>query len=286
MKKNLKRIFSVLLALVLVVGVVACSTDDNADADTGNTTDASAELEELKVGVAFFPMGEILELIQDDMAEEGYEIVIEEFTEYQTPNNLMLNNELDANMIQHQYFLEQFNEANDSDLVIATPIYHATFALYSQDYTSLDEIPDGALITVPDDATNLSRAIYLLEQAGLITIAEGKTVGLTLDDIVENPKNLDLTDQVPLTSLAQRYEETGLGIMYPTYARSLELEGDEQRLYVEEQDEVTEGYAISLASRADNVDSEAIQTLIDNLYTDEVRQFLIDEYSWAATPAF
>lgn len=93
-------------------------------------------------------------------------------------------------------------------------------------------------------------------------------------------------DQVPLTSLAQRYTETGLAIMYPTYAKSLELVGDEQRLYVEKQDDITEGYAISLVSRDDNKDSEKIKALIKHVTSEKVRQFLIDEYSWASNPAF
>lgn len=291
----MKKFFSIALAAVLSFALVACATgNDNSSTDTSNgagTEDSvdngseETELETIRVGVSFYPMADILELVEEDLNEVGYTVDIQEFSEYQTPNNLVLNQELDANMIQHQYFMEQFNEANDGNLEVVLPIYHATFALYSQEYTSLDEIPEGATITLPDDSTNLSRAIYLLDQAGLIEIADGKTTGLTLDDIVENPLNLDLTDHVPLTTLAQRYVETGMVVMYPTYARSLELEGDEQRLYVEQQDEVTEGYAISMVASADS-DSAKVQALVDAVNTEKVSQFLIDEYAWASSPAF
>jgi len=231
-------------------------------------------------------MKDILDLIADDMKEDGYDLKVNEFTDYQAPNNLLNNKELDANMIQHDYFLQSFNEANDSDLVTIQPIYHATYALYSKEYTSIDEIPDGAVITLADDATNRSRALYLLGQAELLTFKDNKTVGLTLEDIESNPKNLKLDDQVPLTSLAQKYAETGMAVMYPTYAKSLELEGDEQRLYVEKQDDVTKNYAISLVSRKDNQDSPEIKALIKHLTSDKVRQFLIDNYGWASSPAF
>lgn len=271
----MKRIFLVLSILILSISIIGCTSTPEEETDT-----------ELDVGVAFYPMKDILDLIEDDLEKEGYQLNIHEFTDYQAPNNLVDNEELDANMIQHDYYLQSFNEANDSDLVTVQAIYHATFALYSQDYESLDEIPDGARITLPDDSTNLSRALYLLGQAGLLTFEDNKTVGLTLDDIESNPKNLDLEDQVPLTSLAQRYTETGMAIMYPTYAISLELTDDEERLYVEEQDQVTENYAISLVAREDNKDSEKIQALIDHITSEEVRQFLIDEYSWASSPAF
>lgn len=273
---NMKKILVLFSIFILSISIIGCTP----------TTSEEEENTEMNVGVSFYPMKDILDLIDEDLEEEGYELKIHEFSDYQAPNNLLDNEELDANMIQHDYFLQAFNEANDSDLVTIQPIYHATFALYSADYETIDELPDGASITLPDDATNLSRALYLLGQADLLTFENDKTVGLTLDDIASNPKNLQLDDQVPLTSLAQRYTETGLAIMYPTYAVSLELVGDEQRLYVEEQDEVTEGYAISLVSREDNKDSEKIEALIQHITSDKVRQFLIDEYSWASSPAF
>ena len=268
----MKRILILLTILTLGISLVGCGGQ------------APEEDNEINVGVAFYPMKDILLLIEDDLMEEGYTLNIHEFTDYQVPNNLLQGKELDANMIQHDYFLQSFNKANNADLVTVQPIYHATFALYSTDYEALEEIPDGASITMADDSTNLSRSLYLLAQAGLIELKEGRTTGLTVDDISQNPKDLKFEDQVPLTSLAQRYTETGLAIMYPTYARSLELVGDEQRLYVEEQDEVTEGYAISLVSRNDNKDSEMIQALIKHVSSDKVRQFLIDEYSWASRP--
>ncbi len=271
---SVKKIIVILSILVLSISLVGCGAATSGDNN------------EINVGVAFYPMKDILTLIKDDLKEAGYDLIINEFADYQAPNNLLKNKELDANMIQHDYFLQSFNKANNSDLVTIQPIYHATFALYSKDYKTVEEIPNDTSITLPDDSTNLSRALYLLGQAGLLTFKDNKTIELTIDDIESNPKNLILDDQVPLTSLAQRYTETGLAIMYPTYAKSLELVGDDQRLYVEKQDDVTEGYAISLVARNDNKDSEKIKVLIEHLTSDKVRQFLIDEYNWASSPAF
>lgn len=266
----MKKLLSILVVLLVLVG---CSSKQ-------------AENDVLDVGVSFYPMKDLLLLVEDDLKEAGITLNIHEFSDYQTTNNLLKDGELDANMIQHHYFLQAFNNANDADLEVIMPIYHATFALYSVNYTELDQIPDNATITLADDATNLSRSLYLLDQAGLIEVDKEKSTSLTLDDVVSNPKNLILTDQVPLTSLSQRYVETELAVMYPTYARNLELEGDEQRLYVEVADEVTEGYAISLVSRSDNKDEEKIKKLMDALNSDKVRDYLIENYDWASTPAF
>ncbi len=240
----------------------------------------------LDIGVSFFPMKDILELIEEDLEKENIKLNIHEFSDYQTPNSLLKDKELDANMIQHQYFLNAFNEANDSDLEVVMPIYHATFALYSKTLTDINDLEEGASITMPDDATNYARALYLLHQAGLIELSLDNAPNFSEADVISNPKNLKFEDKVPLTSLAQRYVETELAVMYPTYAKSLELEGDAERLYVEKSDAVTEGFAISLVSRNDNKDSDEIKKLIELLGTDKVRNFLIEEYDWASTPAF
>lgn len=270
----MKRLFLVLIIFLLTISLIGCNSNP------------SQVDEEIHVGVSFYPMKDILELIKEDLAGEGYDLKIHDFSDYQTPNELLQNQELDANMIQHDYFLQAFNRANDSDLVTVQAIYHATFALYSKDYKDIGDLPKGSNITLPDDSTNLSRALYLLKQAGLLTFKDDKVIGLTIDDIESNPKDLRFEEQVPLTSLAQKYEETGLAIMYPTYAKSLELIGDEERLYVEKQDEVTKDYAISLVARRDNKDSDKIKTLVKHITSDKVRQFLVDEYSWASIPAF
>ncbi|MFZ2256656.1 MAG: MetQ/NlpA family ABC transporter substrate-binding protein [Clostridiaceae bacterium] len=291
----MKKSIMSLLALIMGLSVIGCTPANTANTVTTTptattaptvTTTPTAALEDINVGVAFYPMKDILLLIQDDLKAQGYNLKINEFTDYQAPNNLLVNKELDANMIQHDYFLQSFNKANNANLVTVQPIYNATIALYSKDYKTLDEIPNGTLITLTDDATNLSRSLYLLGQAGLLTFKDNKTIGLTVEDIATNPKNLKLTDKVPATSLAQRYTETGLAIMYPTYAKSLELVGDEQRLYVEKPDDVTKGYAISLVAREDNKDSAKIKALIKAVTSDKVRNLLEKDYSWASSPAF
>lgn len=282
----MKKVLFILSIFVLSVSLIACGKTAPEVTEENTSPELTEQNSEISVGVSFFPMKDILLLVEDDLKEEGYDLKIEEFSDYQTPNNLLNNNELDANMIQHDYFLQSFNNANDADLVTIQPLYHATFALYSKDYKTIEEIANGTSITMPDDATNFSRALYLLGQMGLLEFKDNKTIDLSVEDIESNPKDLQFEDKVPLTSLAQRYTETGIAIMYPTYAKSLELVGDEQRLYVEKQDDVTKGYAISLVSRDDNKDSEKIQALIKHITSDKVREFLIEEYSWASSPAF
>lgn len=268
----MKKSILVIITLILTFILASCSRKipDN----------------EIHIGVNFYPMKDILLLIEDDLESEGFKLKIHEIASLQVANDALKNGELDFNMIQHQYFLESFNNANNSDLQYLLPIYHATFAIYSRKYEKTEDIEAGSTITLPDDSTNLSRALYLLSQAGLITLKDNKTIGLTLEDVLDNPKNLVLTDLVPLGTIAQRYVETELAIMYPTYALSLELEGDSERIYLEKNDLVTENYAIGLAGRSDNQTSDKFKVLSKYLKSDKVRNFLLEEYGYASRPAF
>src|SRR5690625_3181075 len=170
----MKKMFLIFTTLLLSIILISCS--------------ASIKEDEIHVGVAFYPMKDILLLIEDDLKEEGYKLKIQEFSDYQVPNNLLDKKELDANMIQHEYFLNEFNKANKTTLKIKMNIYHATFALYSSLYKSLDDIPDGSEITLPNDATNLTRAFYLLDQSGLIKLKDNNKNILKKNDILENNK--------------------------------------------------------------------------------------------------
>lgn len=265
-----KIIIIMTLAMVFVLG--AC-----AKKDTSKT---------IRVATAFYPMADLLELIREDLKAEGYTLVVTDFNnDYVAPNMGLMRNEFDANMIQHEHFMENFNASNNGDLKIVMPIYHATFALYSKDYTKVEDIPNGSEITLPNDETNLGRALHLLQEAGLITLREGVGPFAKLSDIESNPKNLVLDNQVPLNQLSNKYKESRLAVMYPTYARNLELVGNAERLYVEVLSERTESFAISLVTREGLLESEKIELLKKYLSTEKVRNFLIENYAWASTPA-
>src|SRR5690554_6781376 len=262
----MKKVFAVLLASLLLL-LTACTSGDK-----------------YYIGVSFFPMDEVVELIEEDLKDAGFNVKIIYYSnDYVTPNVQLKDKEIDINLIQHFYFMEEFNEAQNANLVLAQPIYHATFALYSPEYTNVLEIPtdEKVTITLPNDATNLRRAINLLYLAELIDLPEDKVGNATLDDILPTSRVNFNFDLVPLNTLSQRYLETGLAIMYPTYALDLNLEGDEQRLFVEPQTDFTNGFAISAVAREDNIDSEFIQKFIELVTQDKVRDLLVEKYSWA-----
>ncbi len=267
----MKKIF--LLTTVLFLGLMSACTSSE---------------ETLKIGVNFYPMPNLVDLIYDDLLAEGIKVEQVQM-DYNVLNTPLKNGEIDGNMIQHRYFMEFFNQANDAELVIAQPIYHSKFALYSGVYETIEAIENGTTIYLPEDVVNLPRALILLDSLGLITLSDGVTVTATLDDIESNPKNLVFEPRsLGTTSSAYHSDGTKLAIMYPTYARDTnnQLMDASQVLAYEELNELTMTYAISFVTRLDNLEDLRIQTFINYLTSDKVRSWIIENYGWAAIPAF
>src|SRR5690606_34132785 len=192
----------------------------------------------LKIGVNFYPMPQIVELIEADLLADGIKVEMVNM-DYNLLNTPLNNKEIDGNLIQHQYFMQFFNNANNANLVVAQPVYHSIFSLYSAVYEADSEnninVEDGETVYLPEDVVNLPRALLLLQSAGLITLKEGKTVTATLDDIESNPKNLKF-ELKSLLLTAHAYNDSGrrLAVMYPSYAKTaIDLGDDSEFLFKE-----------------------------------------------------
>ncbi|MCL2879180.1 MAG: MetQ/NlpA family ABC transporter substrate-binding protein [Treponema sp.] len=141
----------------------------------------------LKVGATPVPHAELLNLVKDDLAKEGITLDVIEFTDYVQPNSALIAGDLDANFFQHLPYLESNDEWKDK-LVSAFGVHVEPFGLYSQKYKSIDDLPDGATIAIPNDPSNGGRALLLLQAKGLITLASD-SLTVTIHDVVNNPKN-------------------------------------------------------------------------------------------------
>lgn len=249
--------------------------------------------ETIRLGVSFFPFHsaddtkpDILDTIAPQLAAEGYRIEKTVFLNYAEANPALAHGEIDGNLIQHELYMDIFNDRAGAELAIAQPVYHATFALYSGVWSDLNAIPDGETVFIPNDGVNTARALLLLQSAGLVALREGATYEASLADITGNPRNLKFV-QLPLTATAGAYDEAGrtLAVMYPTFARSLELEGDAERLYVEDRNGITDRYAISFVVNAEDLDDPKTRAVAQALRSDAVAEFLKENYGWASTPA-
>ena len=163
----------------------AGAEDEASEAESAD----SGEMETLIVGATAAPHAEILEVVKPILAKEGYDLQIQEFTDYVLPNRALEEGELDANYFQHIQYLESYNEQNGTDLVSAGEIHYEPFGIYAGKTTDLSQLPDGATVFVPNDITNEARALLLLQDQGLLTLKEGAGLEATTNDIVENPQN-------------------------------------------------------------------------------------------------
>lgn len=270
----MKKILLGLLLVVLTV-LTACTNESN-------------ELETIKIGVDFYPMPQIMEIIYDDLKNDGIQLEVISMN-YNNLNLPLHQGEIDGNLVQHEHFMNFFNQANHAKLVVAKQMYHSKFAIFSRVYNNLDEIVNGETVHLPADVVNLSRALILLEANNLIKLKDGITkTSATLDDIVENKKELKFeVSSINVTPL--KYQDSGhrLAIMYPTYL--LQSLGDvdaNEYLVNEELNDLTKTYAISFVVNEDKLNTPLIQKFIKHLTSDKVKNYLETNYGWAAEVAF
>ena len=178
----MKKLIAVALVLVAAFAVFAQAASEAAPSN------------KIVVGATPEPHAEMLNLIKEDLAAQGFILEVKEFTDYVTPNEAVESGEIDANFFQHIPYLESFNRDKGFHLVNAGGIHIEPLALYSKKYKALAEIPEGAKIAIPNDPSNEGRALLLLASAGLITLNDPKALESTPLDIKDNPKKLTFAE--------------------------------------------------------------------------------------------
>jgi len=276
MKKSLKKALYAGVLGATVVGLTACAGGDSGSGDN----------ETLTVGASSTPHAEILNQVEDDLADEGYDLEVEVFDDYVLPDQALADGDLDANFFQHEPYLENFNEENDTDLVSAADIHFEPLGLYPGKTDSVDDIENGAEIAIPNDATNGARALLLLEDAGLIQLAEDSGITATVNDIEENPKDLELTE-LEASQIPRTVQDVDLAVINGNYAAEADFDVQDDALDIEEEDsEVAQTYANIIAVQNGDEDDPAIEALVEALQSDKVKDYMDEEYQGAVVPLF
>lgn len=266
-----KRFAVIVLTLALILSLTACGGKNDANTITVGATPA--------------PHAEILEIVKDILAEEGYELVIREFDDYVLPNEAVEDGSIDANYFQHITYLNDFNASSGTHLVSVAGIHYEPFGIYAGKCSSLAELPDGAQIAVPNDGTNEARALLLLQQEGLIKLKDGVGLSATKSDIVENPHNYDIVE-LEARLLPTTLQDVDVAVINGNYAIDAGLKVSEA-LAVEAADgTAAEAYVNVLAVKEGSENSEAILALVKALQSEEVREFIVNTYDGAVVPLF
>ncbi|MCD7769175.1 MAG: MetQ/NlpA family ABC transporter substrate-binding protein, partial [Oscillospiraceae bacterium] len=259
-----------------------------ADAEAAEEAEVATEMVTIRVGASPTPHAEILEVAKAILAEQGYDLEIVEYTDYVQPNLAVDSGDLDANYFQHQPYLTTFNEENGTDLVSVGSIHYEPFGIYAGQTASIEELTEGATIAIPNDGSNETRALLLLQQEGVITLADGidASSNATIYDIVDNPLNIEFVE-MEAAQIANSLGDVDLGVINGNYALDAGLNAATDALAIESADgDAAQTYANIVAVKAGNEDSEAIQALVAALQSEEVREYIEETYSGAVVAIF
>ena len=242
----------------------------------------SAHAETLTVAATPVPHAEILEFVKPALAKEGVDLKVKVFTDYIQPNVQVAEKRLDANFFQHQPYLDEFNKAKGTSLVAVTGVHLEPLGAYSSKLKDLKDLPGGANVVIPNDATNGGRALLLLDKAGVIKLKDSKNILSTVKDIAENPKDLKIRE-LEAATIPRVLTQVDLALINTNYALEAKLDPSKDALVIEGNDSP---YVNILVSRADNKDSDAMKKLAAALHSPEVKQFITENYKGAVLPAF
>ena len=279
----MKRRIAALLAGALCLSMLAACGGGN---DAQSAEGGEAEDKTITVGASPTPHAEILNAAKDVLAEEGWTLNVVEFTDYVQPNTALVDGDLDANYFQHIPYLNNFNKENGADLVSAIEMHYEPFGIYPGKTATLEELADGATVAVPNDGSNETRALLLLQDAGLIKLKDGidPTSDATKLDIVENPKNLDI-QEIAAEQLPRSLEDVDLAVINGNYALQADLNAKEDSLITENPD-YAKVYVNVVACRSGDETSDKITALKEALQSDAVKQFIDDTYKGAVVATF
>lgn len=280
MKKFLALALSSVLALSLLAGCGSSNTPA-ASGSSGSTGSASTgETVTLKVGASITPHAEILNQCKPILAEQGIDLEVVEYTDYVQPNTALEEGSLDANYFQHINYLNWFNGEYGTHLVSAASVHYEPFGIYAGKCKSLKDLKKGAIVAVPNDATNEGRALLLMQDQGLITLKDGVGLTATVRDIKDNPKKLRI-EEIEAAQLVRALPDVDIAIINGNYAILGGLKVADA-LAVEAADSAAATtYANILAIRTGDEKRPELQALYKALCSDKIKEFMKTKYEGA-----
>lgn len=275
----MKKKLMISIILLLTTLLAACGSDESQaeGSDEGLLSDGK-----LTVGISGGSMEEIMEVVQELGEEEGLEIEIKTFSDYVMPNVALSEGELDLNAFQTEPFFDQMNEERGLGLVKVADTYTAPMGVYSEKIEDLDELEDGAKIGLPSDPTNSGRALQLFEEAGLIKVDEEAGLDATIKDIVENEHNYDFVE-LEAAQVPRQLGELDVAAINSNFAIEHGLSPADDAIYREGADSP---FANLIAVREESKDEEVVQQFIDLFQSDEVKEFIEENFEGSLLPAW
>ncbi len=275
MESKKSKFLAAVIAITLVLGafvITGCGEKDKGD-------------KKIKVGASPAPHAEILKEAKSELEKEGYDLEVVEFQDYVQPNKALDAGDIDANYFQHKPYMDEFNEKQGTKLVSIGTVHYEPLGLYQGTKKSIGELSEGDKIAVPNDTTNEARALLLLEAQGLIKLKKDVGLTATKQDIVENPKNLEIVE-LEAAVIPRSMSSVAMGVVNGNYALSAGLKEDTAIAFESSDSEAATTYANVIAVKKGNEKSEKSKALYKAITSDKVKQFIEKKYGKAVVPTF
>lgn len=270
----MKKILSLVLTAAVSLSLVACGSKSDS---TGTKTE---DKKNIVIGASATPHAEILEQVKPILEKEGYELEIKVFDDYVLPNKALDSGELDANFFQHVPYMTQFNNENGTKIVAATKVHIEPLGVYSKKITDIKAVPQKAVVSIPSDASNGSRALKLLAKAGIIKVADKEIVSKL--DITENPLNIEVKE-LEAAQLSRSLDDVTISVINTNYAIQAGLNPTKNSLFLEDKDSP---YANIIAIKEGNENEAWLKALDKAMTSPEIKKFIEEKYQGQIVPAF
>jgi D-methionine transport system substrate-binding protein len=284
----MKKILSGLLLAVLVLALAACGTkndtNQNSTSGSGSEEATGGELTKLVVGASNTPHAIILEKAAPLLKEKGIELDIQKYQDYILPNQDLESKDLDANYFQHIPYLDLQIKDHGYKFVNAGGIHIEPIGIYSKEYKSLDELPDGATVLISNSVADHGRVLSLLEAKGLIKLVEGiDKTSAELKDIAENPKNLQFDAKNDPAILPQFFNngEGDIVLINTNFAIDAGLNPLKDAIAMEDSESP---YVNIIAVREGDENKPEIKALVEVLQSQEIQDFIVEEWNGEIVP--
>ena len=270
---KLKKFIAPLLVGVLAFAIAGCGT---------NTNQSSQAPKEIKIGATAGPHAQVAEAVAKEAKKQGIDLKVVEFSDYVTPDKALADGDIQLNAYQHVPFMENFNKQNGSKLVAIGKTILMPMGLYSNSVHSAADVPEGAIVAIPNDPTNGGRGLALLAKAGLITLKDGVGFKATVADITSNPKNLQI-QELEAAQLPRSLDDVAVAAIPMNYVQSAGLNVEKQGFFLEPKDEPLA--VMILAVRDQDKDNETYKKIADIYKSDAIKQFINDTFKGSITSA-
>lgn len=271
----MKKVITLLVAVLCLFTLAACGTNKQEENE-----------KVISVACSPTPHAEILGEAKEILAAQGWELKIYEYEDYVQPVEVVEGGEIDANYFAHVPYLNNYNDEHGTKQVVVGKVHYEPYGIYPGTKSSLEELEDGDVIFVPNDSTNETRALLLLQDNGIITLPAGTGADtiVTVKDIESYTVNVEIVE-LEAAQIGRKRSEAAVVILNGNYALAEGLNVLNDSIAFEKSDsDAAKTYVNVVAVTAGNENNEGIKALVEVLKSQEIVDFINNTYEGSVVP--